>query len=103
MEKLEDTDMGDRLQVNRYSSNNSRFSAKSNNKMLKRFIPIIREAHNVGEDGTTGASKFLQFFQYAAYLMTVTKFGFTPTLSVHFMHYCQGHLQLHMYLGTCIT
>jgi hypothetical protein len=57
--------MGDRLQVSRYSSNISRFSAKSNCNILKRSLPVIREAYNIGEDGTTGASKFLQFFQYA--------------------------------------
>jgi hypothetical protein len=63
--------MADRLQVNRYRSNNSRFSAKSNcNNMqhiLKISLPVIREAYNIGEDGTTCVSKFLQFFEYAAY------------------------------------
>jgi hypothetical protein len=84
---FEDTDMGDRLQVNRYSSNNSRFSGKSNcNKsaglkhILNRSVPIISEAYNIGEEDTTGVSKLLQFFQYAAYLMTVTQFHFTSTL-----------------------
>jgi hypothetical protein len=56
--------MGDRLQVNRYSSNNSRFSVKSNCNILKN-LSIIREAQDVGEDDTTGVRKFLQFFQYA--------------------------------------
>jgi hypothetical protein len=40
--------------------------------ILKRFLSVMREAHNIGEDGTTGVSVFLRFFQYAAYLMTVT-------------------------------
>jgi hypothetical protein len=44
--------------------------------ILKRSVPVIREAYNIGEDGTTGVSKFLQFFQYAAYLMIVTRFLF---------------------------
>jgi hypothetical protein len=63
---------GHSLRVNRYSSNNSRFSAKSNCNILKISLPDIREAHNIGEDGITDASKFLQFFQYVAYLMIIT-------------------------------
>jgi hypothetical protein len=65
--------MGDRLQVNRYSSNNTRFSTESNcNKtegmqhILQISLLVIREAYNIGEAGTTGVSKFLQIFQYAA-------------------------------------
>jgi hypothetical protein len=64
-----------------------RFSAKSNCNILKRSLPIIREAYNIGENGTIGVRKFLQFFRYAVY----------------FTHYNPGHLQLHMYLGICIT
>jgi hypothetical protein len=103
---FEDTDMGDRLQVNRYSSNNSRFSGNSNcNKsaglkhILKRSVPIIRETYNIGEDGTTGVSKLLQFFQCAAYFMTVTQFPFHLNSTwLYFTHYYPVHSQLHMYL-----
>jgi hypothetical protein len=102
--------MSDRLQVNRYSSNNSRFSGESNcnnsaglQHILKRSVPVIREAYNIGEDDTS-VSKFLQLYQYAAYLMTVTQFPFHfNSTCVYFMHYYPVHLQLHMYLSIGIT
>jgi hypothetical protein len=62
----EDADMGDRLPVNRHSSNNSTFSSKSNsNKTIgfqhipKRSLRVIREAYNI-EDGVSAVSKFLE-------------------------------------------
>jgi hypothetical protein len=36
-------------------------------KFVKRSLSIIREAQNIGEDGTTGVSKLWQIIQYAAY------------------------------------
>jgi hypothetical protein len=96
--------MGDRLQVNRYSRNNSRFSAKCNCNILKRSPAIISEAHNISEDGTTGASKFLQFVPIWLIINDryTISFHFNST-RFQFKHYCPGHLQLHMYLGTGIT